>query len=194
MRTMTANALWTKFATAALLVSLIVSCGIQAEKRDLQAFQALNANGKQLPVEGKNEEAFEQYRQAYDIALRIDWPEGQITSKIDMADVRSVQKNYAGAEKLLLESKSVCSTAHRCSREDLELIWNSLMFLYVYSIQDLSKAKQLIREIIKESRDSVDTDELHRLLEKYTGWMRGAGFPAEATGLEAEIRRTGPSG
>lgn len=182
---------WTRLATIVLLGSITVSCGIQAEKRDLQAFEALNANGRKLLVEGKDEEAFELYRQAHDIAVRMNWTEGQITTKIDMANVRSVQKNYAGAEELLLESKSVCATSNRCSTEDQELIWNSLMFLYVYSIQDISKATQLIREIIRQSADSVDTNELRHLLEKYASWMRGAGFPKEAADLDAEMRRIG---
>lgn len=188
---MTALTLCSRVASVALLGSMILSCGIQAEKRDLQAFQAHNTNGKRLLAEGKNEAAFEQFSQAHGIAERMKWTEGQITSTIEMADVRSAQRNYADAEKLLVESKSICSPTFRCSREDLELIWNSLMFLYLYSSQDISKARQLTQEIIAQSRDSVASHELRGLLEKYASWMRGSGFPKEAADLDAEIRRVG---
>lgn len=179
-----------KLLTVFIFVSIGVACGIQNEKRDLQAFDAHTARGKELLVDGSEEDAFEQYKKAHEIATRIDWVSGQITTKIDMADIRSGQKNFTDAEKLLLEVKAKCTGGHRCSHQDLELVWNSLMFLYVYSTQDISKANALAEEIVGKT-EGVDVQERRRILEKYASWMRGSGFLSEAASLETQVNNLG---
>ena len=179
---------WYKVGIIVVIIVFASTCGLQVEKQNFKEFEESRDRGERLVLNGEYDQAVEQYQKAYEIAERMQWVEGRSSIKQHIAEVYSKQKRYQEAEEFLVEAKSICVADPKCSNVPPRTVWNDLMFLYLFSIKDIAKAKQLIQEIIDRYQRPSDNEELRKLLEEYSSWMRDAGFPQEAVKLEAEIR------
>jgi tetratricopeptide (TPR) repeat protein len=151
----------------------------------LQNYKAKTAEAEKAFLNNDYPKAEECYLSATKSAEEMGWVIGIATVKRDLAKLHSSYKKYDKAETTFNEAREICKKDQECYADDvLGSIYDNLMFFYLHDIKDITKAEQLVDEVI--SQHPKDKSIKIRLLD-YADSMRNFGFEKQSKALRNRI-------
>lgn len=118
----------------------------------------LVAGGVYSNVE-RNEEAYDEFRIAYEFADANGLTFSKYQSLMQMGNIRRLQKRFAEAEKILLDASSAVEQTGELTQKSV--LWEDLYKLY----KDWGKYEKALiyHEMLKEVEDSISNKEIHEV-------------------------------
>jgi tetratricopeptide (TPR) repeat protein len=165
-----------------------VSCQQHNDKKGMEMFEAESNQAKKLFLQKDFQNAELHYNLALEIAKKPNWTDGIVMTKSEISKIYAAKKQYKESETILVEAKDICKNKKDCSSGQLASIYNNLIFTYLFWMKDISKATEIVNEVIASQQRLSEDEDVSNLLNGYVRNMRTAGFEKEAAELENRIK------
>lgn len=175
------------FVVFGIVTLIACSCNLNWKQREIEAFNNALEKGNDYVSAGDFAKAEESYATASRIAERMEWADGVIISRRNLAKSLSFQGRSAEGAVVLRDALSICLADKTCSDDELSLTYEGLVFEYAVQLKDIKLAVLVINEMVAIRERFGDETEFHALLRRCVDTLRASGFSKEADDLSGMI-------
>lgn len=166
-----------------LSLTIYSSCQSKGGKIALEEFNAKEEQAKKYFLGGDFEKSEQAYNEAFEIAKEMRWTDGIIISKHKIAKIYLARKDYEKGEALLNELLKLCRNDKDCSSGQMNSLYDSLRFLYLFNLKDENKLRELIKDV-NLSKDKFGDEEAKKIICGYAKDIKDGGY----SDLSSEIK------
>lgn len=155
---------------------------VQDNQKMSDEYEKYLKQGEEFSANKEFQQAEHSFREALKIAENKDWVNEIVSVKTKIANVYMFEKNFQKSEAMFNEAISTCESNNKCSSEQLDVTLGFLSFLYLYQMQDASKA-QILVDKIRSSKVFANTGQTKDKTCQYIEKIKSAGYKEKAIEL-----------